>query len=391
MLMVLSCFFVFIWFVLFLFFFFFLMIRRPPRSTLFPYTTLFRSFRISSFEFRHSTLKYHLRQSLRFRMRNAQRNPLHAKLFRNLLRLSIQPDRRPPALLPHHLKIHPPHPASPPRPQSLHRRFLRRKPPRIPLILIPKPLAILPLRPRKHPPQKRLPMPLNRPPNPLHLRQIHSHPYNQCLSSRWHFNAPILGVCCRGTIHRALLPSSVRLPLAGLSSSKPPLGPPPKLLHYARSRQVRNGRQRSLRRIQPQPEIRIRVRLVQVRRLVPLWIPSASNLRPAFVFAHAERWHHVHERTRIRIRHVAAHRRRIVRRVFLIGALQHPRQSLRLRRKLRIRLKLNIDVRLGPLLFAHRSIRARHPMIEEHHVVRNHPQPFRLRVTPRAWRVLFPL
>src|SRR5229473_7382571 len=31
-------------FFLFVFFFFFLMIRRPPRSTLFPYTTLFRSF-----------------------------------------------------------------------------------------------------------------------------------------------------------------------------------------------------------------------------------------------------------------------------------------------------------------------------------------------------------
>src|SRR5690348_18098554 len=30
---------------LFFFFFFFLMIRRPPRSTLFPYTTLFRSYR----------------------------------------------------------------------------------------------------------------------------------------------------------------------------------------------------------------------------------------------------------------------------------------------------------------------------------------------------------
>src|SRR2546430_12104530 len=29
------------------FFFFFLMIRRPPRSTLFPYTTLFRSFYLS--------------------------------------------------------------------------------------------------------------------------------------------------------------------------------------------------------------------------------------------------------------------------------------------------------------------------------------------------------
>src|SRR5215204_7012266 len=30
----------------FSFFFFFLMIRRPPRSTLFPYTTLFRSDRV---------------------------------------------------------------------------------------------------------------------------------------------------------------------------------------------------------------------------------------------------------------------------------------------------------------------------------------------------------
>src|SRR5260370_42487621 len=29
----------------YLLFFFFLMIRRPPRSTLFPYTTLFRSYR----------------------------------------------------------------------------------------------------------------------------------------------------------------------------------------------------------------------------------------------------------------------------------------------------------------------------------------------------------
>src|SRR6266478_8442924 len=32
-------------FVLLSLFFFFLMIRRPPRSTLFPYTTLFRSWR----------------------------------------------------------------------------------------------------------------------------------------------------------------------------------------------------------------------------------------------------------------------------------------------------------------------------------------------------------
>ena len=35
-----------VWYLVFLFFFF-LMIRRPPRSTLFPYTTLFRSASIS--------------------------------------------------------------------------------------------------------------------------------------------------------------------------------------------------------------------------------------------------------------------------------------------------------------------------------------------------------
>src|SRR6266568_8008404 len=37
------CFFVFVFLFFFFFFFFFLMIRRPPTSTLFPYTTLFRS------------------------------------------------------------------------------------------------------------------------------------------------------------------------------------------------------------------------------------------------------------------------------------------------------------------------------------------------------------
>src|SRR5205807_5705069 len=45
----LSTFFVFIFVFLFFFiiFFFFLMFRRPPRSTLFPYTTLFRSYLVA--------------------------------------------------------------------------------------------------------------------------------------------------------------------------------------------------------------------------------------------------------------------------------------------------------------------------------------------------------
>src|SRR6266496_5871076 len=41
--MVLQFFRFYSFYFLFVFFFFFLMIRRPPRSTLFPYTTLFRS------------------------------------------------------------------------------------------------------------------------------------------------------------------------------------------------------------------------------------------------------------------------------------------------------------------------------------------------------------
>src|SRR3712207_7241077 len=38
-------------------FFFFLMIRRPPRSTLFPYTTLFRSSRRNSLDVRCSQVE----------------------------------------------------------------------------------------------------------------------------------------------------------------------------------------------------------------------------------------------------------------------------------------------------------------------------------------------
>src|SRR3712207_6873464 len=44
-----------------MFFFFFLMIRRPPRSTLFPYTTLFRSFPM--FRLRQRGVPEHVRPS----------------------------------------------------------------------------------------------------------------------------------------------------------------------------------------------------------------------------------------------------------------------------------------------------------------------------------------
>src|SRR5690242_21608011 len=41
--------------------FFFLMIRRPPRSTLFPYTTLFRSDRAIGSDSRRNDLHHHAR------------------------------------------------------------------------------------------------------------------------------------------------------------------------------------------------------------------------------------------------------------------------------------------------------------------------------------------
>src|SRR2546430_10469994 len=42
-----------------MFFFFFLMIRRPPRSTLFPYTTLFRSYLVGGAHRAKAVIYFH--------------------------------------------------------------------------------------------------------------------------------------------------------------------------------------------------------------------------------------------------------------------------------------------------------------------------------------------
>src|SRR5256885_16925484 len=57
-------------------FFFFLMIRRPPRSTLFPYTTLFRSMRAARLEkngVTGITQDRHQRQNVRLQDRKSTR------------------------------------------------------------------------------------------------------------------------------------------------------------------------------------------------------------------------------------------------------------------------------------------------------------------------------
>src|SRR2546430_8133363 len=51
-------------YLLFYFFFFFLMIRRPPRSTLFPYTTLFRSYVAASLQAITEEVVLHLARRL---------------------------------------------------------------------------------------------------------------------------------------------------------------------------------------------------------------------------------------------------------------------------------------------------------------------------------------
>src|SRR5260370_29808616 len=116
-------------------------------------------------------------------MRYAERHALYANLLRNLRCLARDRQRRTPARLAHHFQIHPFHAAPPARPQRLHRCFLRSKPPRIPLILVLEPLAVLAFPHRVNSPQKNFPMPLDRPLNAIHLRNVHSHPNNQDASS----------------------------------------------------------------------------------------------------------------------------------------------------------------------------------------------------------------
>src|SRR5688572_31490840 len=66
-----------------LFSFFFLMIRRPPRSTLFPYTTLFRS----------ENSRRHPKTGHRFQ-RDAIRTPRHQRTGHLPLTIDLEVDRK---------------------------------------------------------------------------------------------------------------------------------------------------------------------------------------------------------------------------------------------------------------------------------------------------------
>ena len=54
-------------------------------------------------------------------------------------------------------------------------------------------------------------------------------------------------------------------------------------------------------------------------------------------------------------------------------------------------MEFDVHVGLGTLLGAHRAVRARHAVIEHHHVVLDHAEPLRLRILPGAGRLLLAL
>ena len=130
-----------------------------------------------------SSLENNLRQRLFLGMRDAQGDVLHAELLCDFLRFTGELQRRTPALLAHHFQVHPTHAAPPARSQRLHPCFFRCESSRVALILVFELLAIIPLLLRIEPPQKRLPVPLDRFLNAVHFRNVHAHPDDQVVSN----------------------------------------------------------------------------------------------------------------------------------------------------------------------------------------------------------------
>src|SRR6266550_5102967 len=75
-----------------LIFFFFLMIRRPPRSTLFPYTTLFRSDEQGSVNVHHLAGRRHVTAGVRSEEHTSELQSRLHLVCRLLLEKKKQPD-----------------------------------------------------------------------------------------------------------------------------------------------------------------------------------------------------------------------------------------------------------------------------------------------------------
>src|SRR5262249_22728307 len=74
-----------------------------------------------------------------------------------------------------------------------------------------------------------------------------------------------------------------------------------------------------------------------------------------------------------------------------VGGLDRPRERVRFRGEFRLGLELDVDVGFGALVFADGAVWPRPAVIEQHHVVLNHAEPFGFGIFARAHRVLLAL
>src|SRR5690554_7597529 len=85
-------------------FFFFLMIRRPPRSTLFPYTTLFRSLNFVYFQLNSKQISDNLRGAIKLKYFQIYLNQI-AHLYPSQIVCPLYRDRKSTRLNSSHVRI----------------------------------------------------------------------------------------------------------------------------------------------------------------------------------------------------------------------------------------------------------------------------------------------
>src|SRR5258708_19610102 len=88
--------------------------------------------------------------------------------------------------------------------------------------------------------------------------------------------------------------------------------------------QSSDGTQCGLRRVQSEAKVSVGVGRIDIRRLMPLWIPPGADLASPFVFAQADCGHDVHEWCAIRIGHVRSDACRAIGRVGFVRGVERP-------------------------------------------------------------------
>jgi hypothetical protein len=132
--------------------------------------------------------------------------------------------------------------------------------------------------------------------------------------------------------------------------------------------------ERGLRGVEAEAEVLVAERREQVGGLVPVRVPAVAHLRAALVLAQADRgtrsWNGAESVLVMWLPTAPGSRWRTSR-----SPAGTPTRAPATRRRARRHLELDVHVGLGPLLRAQRAVGARHAVVEEHHVVLDHPEP----------------